>query len=87
MTDLRALLGEHMSAVYDAAAAIQSTVLGINARTAEKAAVAALAAVLPDLLAEAWDEGHRDGRFDAAMNAVREDAEHVVTPNPYREMH
>ena len=42
-----------------------------------------LAAVLPDLLAAAWDEGRWIGKADAALNAVRVNAAHVVTPNPY----
>ena len=44
----------------------------------------ALAAVLPDLLAEAWDEGHWLGKADAALNAVRVDGRHVQSSNPYR---
>ena len=40
-----------------------------------------LAAVLPDLLAEAWDEGHHAGHEDArAVQPTYPDP----TPNPYR---
>ncbi len=40
-----------------------------------------LAAVLPDLLAEAWDEGHHAGHEDArAVQATYPEP----TPNPYR---
>ena len=38
-----------------------------------------LAAVLPDLLADAWDEGHADGLHDA-----HEYREHRKLRNPYR---
>ena len=38
-----------------------------------------LAAVLPDLLADAWDEGHADGLHDA-----HEYREHRKARNPYR---
>ena len=34
--------------------------------------------------AEAWDEGHRLGKSDAAVNAVRVDGQHVQSINPYR---
>ena len=46
---------------------------------------AVLAAVLPDLLAEAWEEGHWLGKADAALNAVRADGLHVQSSNPYRQ--
>ena len=39
----------------------------------------ALAAVLPDLLADVWDEGHADGLHDA-----HEYREHRKMRNPYR---
>ena len=42
-------------------------------------AVSALAAVLPDLLADAWDEGHADGLHNA-----HEHREHRKMRNPYR---
>ena len=44
-----------------------------------------LAAVLPDLLAEAWEAGHWLGKADAALNAVRVDGRHVQSSNPYRQ--
>ena len=45
----------------------------------EREVEAALAAVLPDLLADAWDEGHADGLHDA-----HEYREHRKARNPYR---
>ena len=44
-----------------------------------RAAGAVLARVLPDLLADAWDEGHADGLHNA--NEYRE---HRKARNPYR---
>ena len=34
--------------------------------------------------AEAWDDGYRLGKSDAAVNAVRVDGQHVQSINPYR---
>ena len=34
--------------------------------------------------AEAWDEGYRLGKSDAAVNAVRVDGQYVQSINPYR---
>ena len=66
---------------YDYDAALERTGHGDRVHMAMHDA---LAAVLPDLLARAWDEGHWIGKADAALNAVRVNAAHVVTPNPYR---
>ena len=52
---------------------------------ARMAAHDGLAAVLPDLLAAAWDEGHWLGKADAALNAVRVDGQYVQSVNPYRQ--
>jgi hypothetical protein len=41
----------------------------------------ALAAVLPEAMAEAWDEGEEAG----LENAMYVGWEHLQTPNPYRE--
>ena len=96
MTDLHALLGDHMPAVYAAAAAIHETIPGCSARAAEHAAVNALAAVLPDLLAAAWDEGHEtpwkrepDDCRCGAWSSIECGCGHygtgrIITPNPYR---
>lgn len=83
--DLRALLGDDYERVIEELARAVSLYDDAEdwteyRREAERAA----AAVLPDLLAEAWDEGHWIGKADAALNAVRVNAAHVVTPNPYR---
>ena len=45
----------------------------------EREVEAALAAVLPDLLADVWDEGHADGLHNA-----HEYLEHRKLRNPYR---
>ena len=45
----------------------------------EREVEAALTAVLPDLLADAWDEGHADGLHNA-----HEHREHRKMRNPYR---
>lgn len=79
-TDLRALLRDHMSAVYAAAVAIQERIPGTKARAAEHAAVDALAAVLPDLLADVWDEGYRAARTGEPRNCWLPEP---TPPNPY----
>ena len=46
-----------------------------------------LAAVLPDLLAEAWDEGYTRGFYDRerlSPDMPGRDASEGATPNPYR---
>ena len=45
----------------------------------EREVEAALAAILPDLLADVWDEGHADGLHNA-----HEHREHRKMRNPYR---
>ena len=88
MTDLRALLGDDR---YDEVltkatkrALFNYPNLPISIVEHEALAAQALAAVLPDLLAEAWDEGHWLGKADAALNAVRVDGQYVQSSNPYR---
>lgn len=94
MTDLRALLGDRYDDVIAKAGRIlhdDDDVNGERCGLCELHAEPVLAAVLPDLLADArregqaaaWDEGHWLGKADAALNAVRADGRHVVTPNPY----
>ena len=81
MTDLRALLGDrYEAAIYKAMAApklVASRQYTIRDRVADT-----LAAVLPDLLADAWDEGYHAGHEDArAVQPTYPDP----TPNPYRQ--
>ena len=48
----------------------------------------ALAAVLPDLLAEAWDSGYTRGFYDREQlspDMPGRDASEGATPNPYRQ--
>ena len=75
---LRALLGDRYDAVIDKAMAAPkfyaSRQYTIRDRVADT-----LAAVLPDLLADAWDEGHADGLHNA-----HEHREHRKARNPYR---
>lgn len=78
MADLRALLGDRYDdVIYKAMAAPKfyaSRQYTIRDRVADT-----LAAVLPDLLADVWDEGHADGLHDA-----HEYREHRKMRNPYR---
>ena len=85
MTDLRALLGHRYDDVIRRALAAvdtphhgyQVTRGNVDARDVD----AALSAVLPDLLAGAWDEGHQAGHEDArAVQSTYPEP----TPNPYR---
>ena len=48
--------------------------------------MAVLAAVLPDLLAQAWDEGHRASERDweMAYDLTTPDEDRQPWPNPYR---
>ena len=93
MTDLRALLGDKYEATVRAAVlaynpeAITSAqqVGGKLGQLMYLSAVnrldRTLAAVLPDLLAAAWDEGHQAGHEDArAVQSTYPES----TPNPYR---
>ena len=53
----------------------------------EREVEAALAAVLPDLLAEAWDSGYTRGFYDREQlspDMPGRDASEGATPNPYR---
>lgn len=89
MADLRALLGDrYVSMIEKAANAICGGRYGGRVTRFSRAqlnaldvrdADAALAAVLPDLLADVWDEGHADGLHNA-----HEYREHRKTRNPYR---
>ena len=84
MTDLRALLGDRYDEVLTKAtkrALFNYPNLPISIVEHEALAAQALAAVLPDLLAEAWEEGHLAGHEDArAVQPTYPDP----TPNPYR---
>ena len=85
MTDLRALL----SSKYETMAAAESAAIDAlnHARLrglgwdemASEAAVAAFAAVLPVLLAEAWEAGWFTGAADIQLRRMPR------TPNPYRQ--
>ena len=69
---------------YDYDEAVKRT--GHDVR-AYMAAHDALAAVLPDLLAEAWDEGYTRGFYDRerlSPDMPGRDASEGATPNPYR---
>lgn len=80
MTDLRALLGgKYDDALERATSAGPAYLKLVHDSTRRTIAEAALAAVLPDLLADAWDEGHDDGLHNA-----HEYREHRKMPNPYR---
>lgn len=82
MADLRALLGDKYDEVLTKAtkrALFNYPNLPIGIPEHEALAGQALAAVLPDLLAAAWDEGHADGLHNA-----HEHREHRKARNPYR---
>ena len=82
MTDLRALLSDRHDEVLTKAtkrALFNYPNLPISIPEHEALAAQALAAVLPDLLADAWDEGHADGLHD-----THEYREHRKMRNPYR---
>ena len=85
MSDLRQILGHRYDDVIQRALAAvdtphhgyQVTRGNVDARDVD----AALSAVLPDLLAGAWDEGHQAGHEDArAVQSTYPEP----TPNPYR---
>lgn len=86
MTDLRALLGDDR---YDEVltkatkrALFNYPNLPISIVEHEALAAQALAAVLPELLADVWDEGYHAGHEDArAVQPTYPDP----TPNPYRQ--
>ena len=83
MADLRALLGDKydetiekaVEALYDEC----GRPLSCSKHGHMDEAVSALAAVLPDLMADAWDEGHADG-----LHNSHEHREHRKLRNPYR---
>ena len=84
MTDLRALLGDDR---YDEVltkatkrALFNYPNLPISIVEHEALAAQALAAVLPDLLAEAWNEGYAQAVADHLLMYDNSDD----TPNPYR---
>ena len=91
MTDLRALLGDRYDETMRAAVLADnpdaitsaSRVGGKLGQLMYLSAVdrlsRTLAAVLPDLLAAAWDEGH-----DAGWDASGAESDLTDTPNPYR---
>ena len=92
MTDLRALLGDKYDETIDAAArAVERRALrdtGYDAMPDERTyawsrlmAGHALAAVLPDLMARAWDEGAADACADPYHPYGECEPPHV---NPYR---
>ena len=78
MTDLRALLGDRYDAVIDKAMAAPKLYASRQYTIRDRVADT-LAAVLPELLADAWDEGHTDGLHNA-----HEYREHRKARNPYR---
>ena len=83
MTDLRALLGDdsYDDVMFRAMSAVASQPHDKPYTMRERVADT-LAAVLPDLLAEAWDEGYHAGHEDArAVQPTYPDP----TPNPYRQ--
>ena len=84
MTDLRALLGSKCDETIETAAHALDAAWNperypVLAAMFRDYAHDALAAVLPELLADAWDEGHADGLHDA-----HEYREHRKLRNPYR---
>ena len=82
MSNLRGILGDRYDEVLTKAtkrALFNYPNLPISIPEHEALAAQALAAVLPDLLADAWDEGHADGLHNA-----HEHREHRKARNPYR---
>ena len=82
MSDLRGILGDRYEEVLTKAtkrALFNYPNLPISIPEHEALAAQALAAVLPGLLADAWEEGHADGLHDA-----HEHREHRKLRNPYR---
>lgn len=91
MTDLRALLGDKydetiekaVEALYDEC----GRPLSCSKHGHMDEAVSALAAVLPDLLVEALNQGRAEGWGEGADFVVRHpgmNAEYTRTANPYR---
>ena len=85
-TDLRALLGDRYDDVMERALVGADTPHNgyqvMRGYVDERDVVAVLAAVLPDLLAESWDEGYEEA------SDLCHDNEYGMprrpTPNPYR---
>ena len=79
-TDLNALLGDRCDDVIERALTAADTPHNgyqvMRGYVDERDVVAVLAAVLPDLLAAAWDEGYVASAIDANSGSA--------TPNPYR---
>lgn len=90
MTDLRALLGDDRYADVIEKALIAADKGGYYVTRGyidEDDVVKILAAVLPDLLAEAWDSGYTRGFYDRerlSPDMPGRDASEGATPNPYR---
>ena len=93
MSDLRAMLGDRYKPVIQAAVLADNHEAITNAQrvggdlgqlmylSAVDRLARVLTAVLPDLLAQAWDEGHQAGHKDArAVQSTYPEP----TPNPYR---
>ena len=89
MTDLRALLGDRYDDVIEKAliAADEGEYYVARGYIDEGDVGKILAAVLPDLLAEAWDEGYTRGFYDREQlspDMPGRDASEGATLNPYR---
>ena len=82
--DLRTQLGDRYTPVIETITALvhddesdpQSGTCPVCRLVAERVFVASLPAILPDLLATAWDEGY--------VASATDDVSGVITPNPYR---
>ena len=90
MPDLRAMLGDRYHDVIIKAtkrALFNYPNLPIDIEHHEALAGQALAAVLPDLLAQAWDEGHRASERDweMAYDLSTPDEDRQPWTNPYRQ--
>ena len=79
MTDLRTILGDDRYDDVIEKAALPITGAALPAAVARALVSTALAAVLPDLLAEAWDAGWFTGAADIQIRRTPR------TPNPYRQ--
>ena len=90
MTNLRAMLGDRYDDVIANAtkrALFNYPNLPISIPQHEALAGQALAAVLPGLLAQAWDEGHRASERDweMAYDLSTPDEDRQPWTNPYRQ--
>ena len=96
MTDLRAMLGDRYKPVIQAAVLADNPEAITNAQrvggdlgqlmylSAVDRLARVLTAILPDLLAQAWDEGFDAGERDA-MDAAHTSGDSPCIPNPYRQ--